>query len=163
MDKEKEKKNDLVIKLMQEKRKNEKQMAALTGKDVGMFYKITGKKNSPSETTLTIIANALGVNESYWETGVIIDKKLENDNKIALDPTWKDEAYTNLKEEKEYFKQKYEKIQSNYEVIQSKYQRIMEALLSGKKPEELNFPKAPDNTAWMLNNNIHSGVGASIQ
>lgn len=146
MDKEKERRNDLVIKLMKEKQKSETQLASLMGKGPGTIYKITGKKSTPSDTTLMLISAALNVDDSYWETGIITERSESKVNNVVADAPWREEAYQNLKQEKEYFKRNYEK--------------VLEMLLTGKKPENLNFRKAPES-AWVpYKNDIYSGVRA---
>jgi transcriptional regulator with XRE-family HTH domain len=125
----KEGRNDLVIKLMKEKNKSEMQLASLLGKGPGTIYKITSYTSTPSDTTLKLISAALDVDDSYWDTGIIKERRESKVSNSISESPWKDEAYTNLKAEKEYFK--------------SRYEKLLEILLTGKKPENLNFLKAP--------------------
>jgi transcriptional regulator with XRE-family HTH domain len=96
--------------------------------------------NEPQQSTLSSIITGTGVNDKWLLEGegeLTFVKKAE---KPESDSPWRDEAYANLKQEKEYFKRNYEK--------------LLEILLSGKKPENLNFLKASEYAGPLFYENI---------
>ena len=117
--------NDLLIKYLEEKGMDYEELASKTGIHPTTLFRITKKESAPSKTTLKVIADAMRFDNSYWKTGVLTEIVAEFNKPDTIHEPWRDEAYTNLKEEKEYFKRNYE--------------RLLEILLSGKKPENLNF------------------------
>lgn len=133
--------------------KTQQEFCNLTGITITSLSRIENDLTIPSRKTMEKIAGRTGVKEEWLIDGMgeflVNSSLIQEYNKPVSDTPWREEAYANLKAEKEYFKRNYEK--------------LLEILLSGKKPENLNFPKTSES-AWMLNNNnIHSGVHASIQ
>jgi transcriptional regulator with XRE-family HTH domain len=112
------KKNEMIVKLMALKGVNKNELAVLIGKSSRTIDRMIKEETAPSEIVLHKIADALKIDRSYWDTGIIKDISIKEN-------PWKDEAYMNLKKERDYFKQRYE--------------MIFDMLMTGKKPQTLNL------------------------
>ena len=127
--------NDLLIKYLEDNNMDYQELASKTGIHPTTLFRIVKKESTPNRTTLKGIADAMKFDYSYWKTGVLTEvvATLNSGDDPLNETPWRDEAYANLKEEKEYFKRNYEK--------------LLEILLTGKKPENLNFHRALDYAA----------------
>ena len=117
--------------------KRQDQFAALCDISTNSLSKIENDATVPTKKTLQKIIDKTGVDKDW----LLFNKGYMEIAKPAIgemdsESPWKDEAYSNLKAEKEYFKRNYEK--------------LLEILLSGKKPENLNFPKSLDEKVAVI-------------
>lgn len=108
--------NDLVIKLMEDHNLDYEGLADKIGCHPTTTLRIVNKESVPNKSTLKLIASAMGIEDSYWRTGVI--------KKAQQTDVWKDETYKNLREEIAYLRE------------------IVKLLAGGKMPEGANFLKA---------------------
>lgn len=137
---EKFKKNDLVIKAMQEKSLSEPDLVELTGLDQSTIHRIVKKKTVPQSPTLSVIARAMGFPDNYFISGLVHNKSINEAGEIP----WKEEAYKKLEQQVAYL------------------QGLVDRLVgSNKKHGDANFHKASES-AWMssTNGDIYSGARA---
>lgn len=106
--------NDRVIKAFEALKADPEKIAADSGVNLATIKRILGKENKPNRTTVNAIASAMGVEGDYLWLGKGQMKAKAEEEKNP----WKDEAYVNLKEERDYFK--------------NKFTEIMDAIISGK-------------------------------
>lgn len=137
-------KKELAIKLLEEKGISKRDFAELTGMSERTYDRLFEDKGNPTDSTLIRLSDALNVHKSYWNNGIITEKKISINEGAELnwsdESSWKEEAYNNLKEQRDYFK--------------SRYDLLFEMMVMGRKPEEVrNFSATSKEAGFELNAN----------
>jgi hypothetical protein len=113
--------NDRVIALLKSLKIDEVEAAKRIGKDASTLYRITGKKNAPTKTTLQTIAKALAANYNWLLTGS--GDMFGTESEKSQNP-WKDALVEQIKSEN-----------SRLETELSRVWAMVNHLTGGKMPD----------------------------